>query len=72
MKISLGMPLEQFIVMLFKFAATYRETMKPEIRDRWDAMLVEDVELLRSCMKAAGQWVVGQLDGEGDPKEKKP
>ena len=72
MKIKLGMPLEELIVTILKFVAAYRETMKPEIRDRWDAMLVEDVELLRSRMKAAGEWVVGRLDGEDDAKEKEP
>lgn len=72
MKIRLGMPLEELIVMIFKFVTAYRETMKPEVRDRWDAMLIEDVELLRSRMKAAGQWVVGLADGEDEPKGGKP
>lgn len=58
---KIGMPLEQFIVMLLKFAITYRETMEPDVRARWDRILIEDVEMVREHMKATGEWLSDRL-----------
>jgi hypothetical protein len=55
--LSLGVPLENLLVVVFEFAIKYRDTMDPKIRDRWDLMLLEDYEGLRAHLKRTGKWL---------------
>jgi hypothetical protein len=57
-RVSLSaVPLENILVLALELALKYRDTMKPEVRDRWDLMLIEDYEEFRARMKRVGKWL---------------
>lgn len=59
---KIGIPVEELVIKLLEFAMKYRESMREDIRDRWDLMLLEDVERLRSGMMNAGEWLENRAD----------
>lgn len=59
---KIGIPVEELVIKLLEFAMKYRETMRDDIRDRWDLMLLEDVERLRNGMMNAGEWLEQRAD----------
>jgi hypothetical protein len=63
---KIGIPVEELVIKLLDFLMKYRKSMREDIRDRWDLMLLEDVERLRNGMMNAGEWLESRADKLGE------